>query len=123
MGLSTRALKLDSPDPDSKVVTCGFHRLHRVLAPHCWTGNQALLRTAAGQGAARIWIEATCVATKWSLDPDLRSALDPDLRSCVESPSDSCLMHYSVSWTHNIPQGNMGRAKLSCDWSLPITCT
>ena len=48
VGLSTRALKPDSLDPDPQygfdLVSRELHTVHRLRALHCWTGFYALLR-------------------------------------------------------------------------------
>ena len=96
MGLSTRALKTDSLDPDApsgfNVVARELHTACRLRALHSLTGSHALSRsTSRNSDPDRGRVEA-----KWSLNPNPRSASDADPRSRVESPSDSVTTNYKI---------------------------
>ena len=86
LGLSTRALKTDSLDPDPQsgfnVAARALHTARRLRALYCLTRSHALSRSTAHSSDP----DRDCVEGKWSLNSDPGSASDPDPRSRVESP-------------------------------------
>ena len=91
MGLSTRALKPDSLDPDPRsafnVVSRDLHMACRLHALHCLTGTHALLRALSRSTASSLDPDRGRVEAKWSLNPNLRSTSDSDPKSRMESPN------------------------------------
>ena len=90
MGLSTRVLKPDSQDPDSRfrfnVVSWELHTACRLRTSHFWTGIHALLCALSRSTARSSDSDWGRVEAKWSLNSDPQSASDLDPMSRVESP-------------------------------------
>ena len=80
MRLSTRAMQMDSLDPDSMWSRMSSTRHADYV--HCTAWPRALARSTARSSDP----DRGRMETKWSLNSDPRSASDTDPRSRVESP-------------------------------------